>query len=98
MKYDEFILSLEDNHPPEISSYLEALWYDRKNNWGKAHAIAQDIHDREGSWIHGYLHRVEGDDWNARYWYSKANRKMPGNTPEEEWDLLVRYFLEKTGR
>jgi len=97
MNYDEFILSLKDNQPPEVSSCLEALWYDRKNNWGKAHIIAQDIHDTDGSWIHGYLHRVEGDDWNARYWYTKANRKMPENSLEEEWEMLVHYFLEKTG-
>jgi hypothetical protein len=95
MNYDEFLLSLKKSKPPEVSSYLEALWYDKKDNWGKAHAIAQDIHNRDGSWIHGYLHRIEGDEWNARYWYSKAKKEMPGNSIEEEWELLVRHFLKK---
>jgi len=98
MNYDEFILSLKEVQPPDVSNYLEALWYDKKDNWGKAHAIAQDIHDPYGSWIHGYLHRVEGDEWNARYWYSKANQKMPEDPLEEEWESLVRHFLNKEDR
>jgi hypothetical protein len=98
MNYDEFIISLQDSHPPEVSTYLEALWYDKKNNWGRSHAIVQEIHDPDGSWIHGYLHRVEGDEWNARYWYSKANRKMSESSLEEEWESLVRHFLNKYDR
>jgi hypothetical protein len=98
MNYDQFMNSLQDANPPEVSKYLKALWYDKKDNWGKAHSIAQDIHDPDGSWIHGYLHRVEGDEWNAQYWYSKANLKMPGNSLEEEWETLVGHLLNKYDR
>ena len=68
MSYDQFIDSLKLNDPPETSPYLRALWFEKKNDWEQAHSIAQDIHDRGGSWIHAYLHRVEGDVWNANYW------------------------------
>ena len=35
-----------------------------------------DEHDRDAAWVHAYLHRVEGDDGNARYWYTQARRAV----------------------
>ncbi len=62
MNFNSFKESLQNNTPPEgISPYLKALWYDGKNDWEKAHNIIQDIEDSNGSWIHAYLHRKEGD-------------------------------------
>jgi hypothetical protein len=40
---------------------LLALWWDARGNWEKAHEVAQDIGNSEGSWVHAYLHRKEGD-------------------------------------
>lgn len=93
MNFDQFIDSLKEKDPPELSDYLQALWFEKKNDWNKAHAIAQDIHNPEGSWIHAHLHRVEGDEGNASYWYSKANRNKPDIPLDEEWNRLVEYFL-----
>ena len=93
MDYDQFINSLKMEHPPEVSAYLKALWFEKNNGWDKAHSIVQEIHDRNGAWIHAYLHRVEGDQWNAGYWYGRADRKMPGTSTEDEWETLVRTFL-----
>ena len=70
------------------------MWYDGKGDWHKAHDIAQDIHTREGSWIHAYLHRKEGDLSNAQYWYHRANQKMPTYDLSKEWEELVIAFLE----
>nr|WP_299173860.1 hypothetical protein [uncultured Allomuricauda sp.] len=42
-----------------------------------------------GSWIHAYLHRKEGDDWNAGYWYRQAGRPFSESTFEEELQELV---------
>ena len=95
MTFEQFLLSLQNDHPPEFSSYLESLWYDKKGNWDKAHQVAQDIPDKNGSWIHAYLHRVEGDTWNSNYWYLKAEKVMPETSLEEEWKSLVHYFLEQ---
>ena len=94
MTYQQFLLSIQKGNPPEVSKYLLSLWYDKQGNWNKAHNIAQDIPDTEGSWIHAYLHREEGDTWNANYWYSRAGRKMPDVSLSEEWESLVRYFLD----
>jgi hypothetical protein len=44
--------------------------------------------------VHAYLHREEGVLWNADYWYSRAGRKRPSITLEEEWKALVKEMLE----
>lgn len=91
---ETFRTSLVKADPPkELSLCLRALWYDGKGDWESAHDIAQDILDTDGSWIHAYLHRKEGDGWNANYWYEKAGRSMPTITLEEEWSELVEAFL-----
>ena len=97
MTYDQYLSSIKDNQPPAFTDYLKSLWYEKRGNWTKAHEIAQNIPDRDGSWIHAYLHRVEGDGWNANYWYSRAGREMPGISLEEEWKDLVNHFLEQSG-
>ncbi len=38
----------------------------------EAHSIAQDLSSREGSYWHGVMHRMEGDFWNAKYWFQRA--------------------------
>jgi hypothetical protein len=96
MTYDEFISSLSSNEPPEqISEVLRALWYDGKNDWNGSHNIAQEIDDKNGSWVHAYLHRKEGDLFNARYWYSRAGKTEPAMSLREEWQTLVRHFIER---
>ncbi|MCB0606716.1 MAG: hypothetical protein KDD12_03310 [Lewinella sp.] len=49
----------------------------------------------EGAWLHAFLHRDEGDNWNAGYWYRQAGKPVPAVSIETEWEDLVRYFLEK---
>ena len=94
MNFDSFRSSLANEAPPvEASALLQALWYAGKNNWDKAHDIAQDVHDTNGSWIHAYLHRQEGDRANAGYWYSKAGKTMPGYSLEKEWEEIVKALL-----
>lgn len=94
MSYEEFIQSLSAKNPPGgISDLLKALWHDGKDDWEASHNVAQDIHDRNGSWIHAYLHRKEGDISNARYWYRQAGKPEFHGSLKEEWDLLVRAFL-----
>lgn len=91
MKYEQFHASLSSKTPPEeFSVYLKALWYDAKNDWNKSHEIAQDIHDTNGSWIHAYLHRKEGDLSNAGYWYRKAGKQMPSYSLDKEREEMVR--------
>ncbi|WP_276498070.1 hypothetical protein [Pontibacter litorisediminis] len=70
--------------PPEANVYLQALWHEAKGNWDKAHVLIQDLPDQNAAWIHAYLHRQEGDTWNADYWYRRAGKKRPQQTLEEE--------------
>lgn len=94
MEYEQFIGSLQEQAPPQqLSPLLQALWYDGKEDWERSHNVAQDINDRNGSWIHAYLHRKEGDLSNARYWYHKAGKSEPNVSLKEEWKMLVRAFL-----
>lgn len=94
MNYEEFKASLNAGKPPSsISAYLSALWFDAKADWEKAHEIAQDINDANGSWIHAYLHRKEGDTANAGYWYRKAGKQMPAVSLDKEWEEIVRELL-----
>ncbi len=96
MKLNSFKNSLQQSAPPaNISPNLEALWYDGKGNWSKAHDIADGNPYPEANWVHAYLHRKEGDNWNANYWYRQAGKTMPTVSLAEEWIALVTYFLAK---
>jgi hypothetical protein len=94
MNLHDFKQSLQArDSPPDASVYLKALWHDAKGNWEKAHELIQHLPDKTASWIHAYLHRKEGDTWNADYWYSKAGRKRPSVSLDEEWDHIVTALL-----
>ncbi len=46
-------------------------------DWNGAHEIAQgDESDPLACWLHAVLHKLEGDDWNSRYWYRRAARRF----------------------
>ena len=79
--------------PPGLDIYLESLWEDARGNWDRSHNLIQDLTDKKAAWIHAYLHRKEGDIWNADYWYSKAGRKRPELTLEEEWETIVEELI-----
>ena len=65
----------------------------RKTIGEASHNIAQDLHTDLGSWIHAYLHRKEGDKFNAGYWYRRANKPFPSNSLEEEHRKIVDFIL-----
>ncbi|MEX0323270.1 MAG: sialate O-acetylesterase [Puniceicoccaceae bacterium] len=73
---------------------IRALELDKAGEWDAAHEIAQDIHTSDGSWLHAYLHRVEGDLGNAAYWYSRAGKPVAEDSLEEEWARLYAAFKE----
>lgn len=94
MTFEQFRQSLSLKDAPDgVSVYLKALWFDAKEDWDKAHTIIQDINDTKASWIHAYLHRKEGDEGNAGYWYHRAGKKNPGVSLQEEWASIVRALL-----
>jgi hypothetical protein len=91
MTLAEFTATLTQPEPPAgLNPVLQALWHDAKGDWQAAHGIAQGkegtaAYDR----LHAYLHRKEGDDSNARYWYRRAGATVFKGTLQAEWDELV---------
>ena len=82
--------------PEDIPELLQALLLDAAGDWEGAHRIAQRDYSPDGSWVHGYLHREEGDLGNASYWYRNAGRQMPGISLEEEWEYIALELLNKS--
>jgi len=78
----------------DSSNALQALWHDAQNNWNAAHDALQDDSSLEGNWVHAYLHRKEGDEPNARYWYRLAQKPFPSVSLEEEWTEITRALLD----
>jgi hypothetical protein len=75
--------------PPGLSVPLAALWWDAKGEWGRAHGLVDELETPAGMAVHAYLHRKEGVQWNADYWYSRAGRNFYRSTLEAEWEALA---------
>ncbi len=81
--------------PPQLSFDLLALWHDYHGDWQAAHEIVQNEDSPGSHRIHAYLHRKEGDEWNARYWHRRAGSSFPENISlEQEWQELVQQYTE----
>lgn len=94
MDLQTFMTAMNAARPPDgLTVYLQALWYAGKGDWDHAHELVQDLPDRDAAHIHAYLHRVEGDQWNADYWYRRAGEKSPAVGLETEWQQLVHQML-----
>jgi hypothetical protein len=88
--FESFKESLVAKEPPaDISLALQALWHAAKGDWHGAHERAQAQEDRDGAWVHAYLHRQEGDDANAAYWYRRAGKPVALESLEEEWESIA---------
>jgi hypothetical protein len=65
-----------------------------RKDWEAAHNIAQSKEGtRSYDRIHAYLHRVEGDTWNAGYWYRKAGAEIFTGSLKDEWRELAQLHL-----
>jgi hypothetical protein len=94
MTLSDFQTTLGSSAPPDgLSAPLTALWHDARGDWEAAHRIAQDIDSADGAWIHAYLHRKEGDEGNAAYWYRRAGKPLPSARLDEEWTAIVLSLL-----
>lgn len=66
-------------------------------DWNGAHALVQDDPSPEAAWIHAHLHRVEGDEGNAGYWYRRAGKEPARGDFDAERDA-IRAGLEGRAR
>jgi hypothetical protein len=94
MRIQDFEASLGGAIAPErLSPYLTALWHEKHGDWSKAHEIVQEINDPTAAWVHAYLHRREGDQGNAEYWYRRADKPAPSCSLDQEWSEIVESLL-----
>jgi hypothetical protein len=90
MKPQEFRASLAHAEPREgLSVPLQALWWDAKGEWARAHTLVDELETSDGMAVHAYLHRKEGVSWNADYWYRRAGTQFRRTELEDEWTALV---------
>jgi hypothetical protein len=79
--------------PPGMSLALQTLWWDAKGDWDRAHKCAMADTSRDGSAVHAYLHRKEGDIANAGHWYGRAGKPPADGSLDAEWESLARALL-----
>ena len=91
-----FVDSLERGSPPaDVSGLLLAVWHGLRGEWEVAHKLAQDDVTAEGAWVHGWLHRIEGDLSNAAYWYRRADKPRASDSVALEGQRIARTLLER---
>ena len=76
----------------EILAALEHLRvgrFRRGSGMEAAHEICQR-HEGEVpfDWLHALVHRIEGDESNAEYWYRRSGRSRHPGSIEEEWEII----------
>ena len=95
MTLDDFRKSLTATEPPAgLTLALAGLWWDAKGDWACAHGMVDDLSTRDAMAVHAYLHRKEGAEWNADYWYGRGGRKFHRVTLEAEWQALLEGLME----
>ena len=95
MSFEGFLGSTATTLVPRgLGVPLRALWYDARGDWEKAHELAQSAGGSEGDWVHAYLHRKEGDEMNAGYWYARARRPVATGDLAVEWETIARELVK----
>ncbi|MGA3107131.1 MAG: hypothetical protein ABSD53_21825 [Terriglobales bacterium] len=96
MTFEEFHQSLTAAEPRTgLTLALAGLWWDAKGDWTRAHESAQQDEGPDGSWVHAYLHRKEGDLGNATYWYRRAGKPVCREPLDAEWVSIVKVLLDR---
>jgi hypothetical protein len=97
MTLAEFKRSLARRMPPaELTPALTALWWAGKDKWDTAHELVMDGGGKDCARVHAYLHRLDKDEENARYWYRRAGVPMASGAFAAEWGAIARDLLVKS--
>jgi len=94
MTRQEFEDSLALDQPPQGSSpAIAALWWDHRGEWPRAHSLVDDKEDVSSMWVHAYLHRKEGVEWNDSYWYKRAGKSFSHLPLDDERSGILEALL-----
>lgn len=74
--YGGEVLNLLKDKPSLRGKSAEALVWLRMGIIDRAHDLVQDAGSGIDAYIHGMIHRVEGDYWNAKYWFRSAGKEV----------------------
>jgi hypothetical protein len=61
------------SHPSLKSTNYEAMLWLRLGLIDRAHEIVQSANRGISAYIHGIVHRLEGDFWNSKYWFRRVH-------------------------
>ena len=92
MKIEEFKRQ-NSQQIKSCSLALQALWHDYHGDWHKSHKLIDRESDKDCAWVHAYLHRVEGDLGNARYWYRRSGKPESKLSLTEERQQIAQALL-----
>lgn len=69
---------------------LKADHLEHGEAWRRAHELAQ-VHEGTPAYdrLHALLHRIEGDQPNAAYWYRRAGEPVFEGNVKDEVELLI---------
>ena len=87
--HHDSMVKYESNH-----KCLEAIEFALDGKWDSAHEVVQALNESTWAvWIHAVLHKIEGDESNSRYWYSKLG--FVGDV-EEKKRVFYESYLDST--
>jgi hypothetical protein len=80
---------LQDRVDPPPAPLLYALWLGLRGEWASAHEIVQANDGADAAWVHAWLHRIEGDELNAAYWYRRAGKPIAAGSTDAEGEAIA---------
>ena len=64
-------LILANDRGPHVDC-VRSLLLLQAGEFERSHSIVQAMSGSDPGYIHGMVHRVEGDFWNAKYWFRRS--------------------------
>ena len=67
-------------------------------DWDRAHRMAQAMSDPLACWVHGILHKIEGDAGNSRYWYDRSGGRTYEDFADPRAELEAALSAARAGK